>query len=627
MHKHIMLAALLFAGICVTLNAEPNKRKRRKTYADDGVEQFKAPKDQLDYLKSIPEEYRKYFITPKKAIEAWQDDRFGVFIHWDPSCQVTGSVSWARKGPRPHHSSDGKVTKGIPEKVYNSQYKTFNPVKFDADKWVKMVKDAGAKYLVFTSKHHNGFCMFDTPTTDYCIRNTPYKKDICTAVAKACHKYGIKLFWYYSQPDWTEPTYRYDVTSKDFKDKYLKNYMYPQLKQLLTKYGRIEGIWFDGLGMKPQTWESEKMMKLMRENQPDLIVNGRFAPAFLRMGDYDGPENALGRFQVNYPWETCFRIGGAWGYTKNAHPLSLKDAINLLVRCAGNGGNLLLNTGPAPDGTIQASHIKRYLEMGQWLKKYGNSVYGTRGGPYKPGPWGCSTRSKNGNSVYLHILAHWYGKLTLPALPAKILKAEIMTDPSGKVSVVQKNGKLQLQIADAGENELPNPIDTVIKVTIDKKAMDLPIISTVTKSLTIGANVKASSSGKNGNKMTTPDAVVATTLTEFDDGAFVKATWRSDRKDKKPWIEITLEKPALISELSIQEGLYGKNGTVEAFTVSLKSNGQWKEVYQGAKIGGSFSLVLQAPMKADAIRIDFNKFTRFITLNAINAFGPAKEQF
>lgn len=615
----MLLATLVLASSCLSANAG---KKRRSIYdkGDDGVVPFKVPQRQINYLETVPAEYRKYFKTPKKAIEAWQDDKFGVFMHWDPSCQVTGSVSWARKGPRPHHSSDGKVKSGIPEDVYNSQYKTFNPVKFDADKIVKMVKDAGAKYLTFTTKHHNGFCMFDTPTTDYCIRNTPYKKDICAALAKACHKYGIKLFWYYSEPDWTEPTYRYDFNSKEFKEKYLEKYMYPQLKQLVTKYGKIDGIWFDGLGQKPQTWGAEKMLKILRENNPNLIVNSRFAQGNMRMGDFDGPENALGRFQINRPWETCYRIGGAWGYTKNAKPLSLKDAINLLVRCAGNGGNLLLNTGPAPDGTIQESHIKRYLEIGKWLKKYGESIYATRGGPYKSGPWGCSTRSKNKNIIYIHILANWFGDVSLPQLPAKILKAEVITDPQKKVKYFVKKGKLHLQIKGAGHSAVDNPIDTIIKLTLNKKAMDLPIIQTVGKSLTIGATAKASSSGKNGKNLTDPNAVVASNLTDFDDGVFMKSVWRSDRKDKQPWIELQLEKPSLISQLSIQEGRYGAESTVTEFTISLKYKGKWKKVYKGTKLGGSFALILAKPVKSDAIRINFDRTTKFVTLNTINAY-------
>ena len=619
MRTKIIIAGML-SLVCLIGVAKP--KHRRSPYKDNGVEPYKPPKSQIDYLESLPEEYRKYFKTPKKAIEEWQDDRFGVFMHWDPSCQVTGSVSWSRKGPRPHHSSDGKVTRGIPEEVYNSQYKTFNPVKFDADKWVKMVKDAGAKYLVFTTKHHNGFCMFDTPTTEYCIRSTPYKKDICADLAKACHKYGIKLFWYYSQPDWTEPTYRYDFGSKEFKEKYLQNYLYPQLNQLTTKYGHIDGIWFDGLGLRPQTWESEKMMKLLRENQPNLIVNSRFAHAPMRMGDYDGPENALGRFQINRPWETCFRLGGAWGYTKGAKPLSLKDAVALLVRCAGNGGNLLLNTGPAPDGTIQESHIKRYLEIGQWLKKYGESVYKTRGGPYKPGPWGCSTRSKDANVVYLHILAHWYGVLTLPALPAKIEKAEVL-DSSDTVSVSQADGRMTIKYAGAGQ-EIPNPTDTIIKLTLDKKAMSLPVLTSVTGSMTIGASVTASSSGECAHKMTSPDAVVATSPAEFDDGAFVRSVWRSDRQDKTPWIEIKLKKGGLISQIAIKEGRYGGDSTVKAFSISLRSNGKWVEVYKGSKIGSAFAIVLPEPITADAIRLNFTDFSKFITLNAVNAYGLAK---
>ena len=596
--------------------------KHRSIYHDDGItEPYKPPEVQLNYIKTVPKEYLQYFKANPKALEKWRDAKFGVFMHWDPSCQITGGISWARKGRRPHHPSDGKVTKGIPTETYNSQYKTFNPVKFNADRWIKMVKDAGAKYFVFTAKHHNGFCMFDTPTTDYCIRSTPFKRDICKELADACHKYGIMLFWYYSQPDWTEPSYRYELYSKDYNEKYLKGYLYPQLRQLVTKYAPVAGIWFDGLGMSPKAWDAPEMVKMLRTINPDLLFNHRFGRPHMRLGEFDGPENRLGRFQTNRPWETCYCIGGSWGYGGDSDPLPKKDAIGLLIRCAGNGGNLLLNTGPLPDGTINPKHAQRYRDIGDWLKKYGQSIYATRGGPYISAPWGCCTRGKDDNSVYMHILAAgWGGKLSLPDLGAKVVKAECLTYPNKRVGVVQKNGRLYIKID--GLQLDPDSPDTLVKLTLDKRAMDIPVIKTVGPSLTIGSKVSASSSGSCAHKQTTPQALVATQPTEFFDGSYIRAVWRSGSKDKTPWVQFDFKKSGLVDQIAIQEGRYGRPGTVRKFSISLRSHGKWAKVYSGTEIGGKCGIVLDKPVRADAMKIVFEEFTkRDVTINAVDAFS------
>ena len=618
---------VLFGASAFSADKKKKKPQRPPIYKDDGIcEPYEPPRGQMKYLQTVPKEDLKYFQGKPERVEEWRDWKFGVFIHWDPSCQVTGSVSWARKGPRPHHSSDGNVTKGIPEDVYNSQYKTFNPVDFDADAWVKVFKDAGAKYIAFTSKHHNGFCMFDTPTTDYCIRSTPFKRDICKELADACHKYGMHLFWYYSEPDWTEPSYRAPFGSEEFIDKYIHGYMYPQLKQLVTKYAPVDGIWFDGLGLAPQTWDAPEMLKMLRTINPDLIFNHRFGRPPMRLGDFDGPENRIGRFQTNRPWETCYCIGGPWGYSKNATPLSKKDAIQLLIRCSGNGGNLLLNTGPSPKGTIHKEHIERYLDIGKWLGKYGESIYATRGGPYTSGPWGCATRGKDNNYVYLHILGDWRGKLSLPDIGTDVVEANTLTG-EGKAEVKRVNGRLDVAI-EGYDKSKTDGVDTIIRLKLDKKAMDVPIIKSVGPSLTMGADVKASSSGTSAHKETSPNAIIATEPSDFYDGAYVRSVWRSGSGDKKPWLEISFKKPALVDQIGIQEGRYGRRGTVKAFTIFLRSDGEWKEVWKGTTIGPRFGLALEKPVKADAMKIVFDGFSKFVTINAVNAyssFGSGKE--
>ncbi|MHC5058444.1 MAG: alpha-L-fucosidase [Planctomycetota bacterium] len=582
---------------------------------------YAAPAKHASYVASLDKGLLPTLRARPDALEEWQDDRFGVFMHWDPSCQMTGSMSWGRKGRRPHHPSDGTVTRGIPSEVYNSQYKTFMPVGFDANQWVRMVKDSGARYLVFTAKHHNGFCMFESGVTGYDIMASPFKRDICAELAAACRRYGIKIHWYYSQPDWTEPMYRAEYPSKAF-DRFVDEFLYPQLRELVTNCGRIDGIWFDGLGKHPDMWRSAEMLKLLRDIQPHLVVNHRLAPRNWRMGDFDGPENEIGRFQINRPWETCAKIGGGWGYSGDSRPYSIADAVGLLVRCAGGGGNLLLNTGPAPDGTINPRHVERYLQIGSWLKQYGESVYATRGGPYTPGPWGCSTRSKDGNTVYLHVLGSWAGELSLPDLPAKVVSSRVLT--GGSVRVAQKGGRLEITLDNfngARPDTIVHEYDTIVALELDCRAMDLPVVRSVGDSLTIGADARASSCGVSRQVMTKAEAVVATDATDFDEGNYIRAVWCAGSTDPKPWLEVRLKKAFSFDQVQIQEGRYGSDSSVKSFSISVQSGGRWVRVHEGREIGGTFGLVLPEPVVSDALRVEFNDHSRAVTLNAVNIYS------
>ena len=586
---------------------------------DDGsTEPYAPPKEHLEYVDHLDRALLPTLKADPTMIEQWQDDRFGVFMHWDPSCQLTGAVSWSRNGRRPHHSSDGTVTKGIDNELYNGLHRTFNPVKFDADQWVRMIKASGAKYFVFTAKHHQGFCMFDSTVTDYDVMNTPFGRDVCKELADACHEHDIKLFFYYSQPDWTEQRYYADYPSAEF-DRYIDEFLYPQLRELATGYGKLGGIWFDGLGKHPDMWRTPKMLKMLREIQPHMVFNHRCAPRHWRFADFDGPEGQIGRFQTNRPWETCTKIGGGWGWGGYGPGMNLADCVGLLVRCAGNGGNLLLNTGPAPDGTINPRHVERYLQMGAWLGQFGESIYATRGGPYRPGPWGCATRSKEGNTVYLHILAHWNGVIRLPDLPAKVVANRVLT--GGTATVTQADGQLTVAIDPherRGREFLLHDFDTVIALDFDSLAMTLPIVGSVGESLTVGAVASASSqSGPDRSAQ----SLVANDLTEFSEGIFVKQRWSPDRKDEEPWVQLDLTAPAPISQIAIQEGKYGSTSSVQAFTISLRFDGEWHTIYRGDTIGGSFGLVLPEAQIADAIRLDFERWSGRISINQVNAYG------
>ncbi|MBO0798287.1 MAG: alpha-L-fucosidase [Blastocatellia bacterium] len=365
----------------------------------------------------------------------FQDAKFGLFIHWGVY-SVLGKGEWVM--------NNDKMTVSEYEKLPPQ----FNPTKFDPVKWVALAKAAGMKYITITSKHHDGFAMFDSKLTDWdIVDRTPYGKDVLKMLAEECRKQGIKLFFYHSQLDWHSPDYfprgRTGLTagrpeSGDWY-KYL-DYMDGQLKELLTNYGPIGGIWFDGMWDKPDAdWRLEQTYKLIHDLQPAALVGSNhhlkpFPGEDFQMFEKDLPGQKTASFNENsevgdLPLETCETINGAWGYNSGDKKFkSTKELIHYLVRAAGYNANFLLNVGPKPDGEIQPEFETRLKEIGRWLDKNGESIYGTRGGPLTPRPWGVTTRK--GNKVYLHIL-NWQDQvLSMPKMPQKVKSAKFLKDGS-----------------------------------------------------------------------------------------------------------------------------------------------------------------------------------------------------
>ena len=575
---------------------------------DDGIEPYKPHPQYTDYYKKASPEEVSFKDAKAESLEAWMDMGFGVFIHWDHSSQIPDAMSWGRKGARPRHPSDGKVNRGYDEQAYNDLAKTFNPTEFDATAWVKVIKDAGAKYMVFTAKHHAGFSMFDSKVSKFDIMDaSPFKRDVCKELADACQKAGIKVGWYYSQPDWYQPDYADDKSYQRYVDEFL----YPQIKELLTNYGHIDIMWFDGLGMSPKMWNAAKLLKMMRTLQPDLVVNHRFAHPPWRFGDFDGPEQRLGRFQINRPWETCSVIGGRWGWGGDLPPMTLKDCITSLVRTRGNGGNLLLNTGPDAKGKIIASHIERYKEMGQWLQLYGESYYATRGGPYMPGAWGSCTRSKDGKKIYLHILASFDGTLTLPNLPSKVLAAKALN--GGNVKFSQSKDLLKIEV------DKIDPINTVIALELETPVTGA--IASVGDNLTTGAKVSASSE-RSGNPVS---ALISSSATEFSEGILIKKDWAPKPGDNKPWVEVQFKNGSqLFNQIQINYGSkYGTLVQTAPFDILYKKGDQWIKAHSSKSLNLDTGIVLKESVKTNAVRIQFGS-AKAVRLKDITIFGPAK---
>ncbi len=404
---------------------------------------------------------KDYLNAGEQYIQAWREMKFGLFIHWGPVSLKGTEIGWSRGGER-----RGRTGKGsIPIEAYDNLYKQFNPVRFDADEWVQVAKDAGMKYLVFTSKHHDGFSMFDSKVTDYKISNSPFKRDVVKELADACHKTGLKLGYYYSPVDWYHPDYRTENHSR-----YIE-FMHTQLREICSNYGSIDIIWFDGLGGTAEDWDSENLFKMIRQLQPKVIINNRAGlPA-----DHDTPEQKIGKFQNDRPWETCMTICRQWAWKPNDRMKSLEQCIQTLVKTVGGDGNLLFNVGPMPDGRIESRQVERLREMGIWLEKYGRSIYGARGGPFKPGPWGVSTYK--GNTVYVHIL-NWTGeKLTLPGIPKRIVRSSILT--GGTVRVNQTADSIEISVPENDRRE----IDTIIKLQLNGPAGKLSPVGLPSASL------------------------------------------------------------------------------------------------------------------------------------------------
>jgi alpha-L-fucosidase len=348
----------------------------------------------------------------------WREARFGMFIHWG-IYSVLGRGEWVMHNER------------IPLEQYEGLASRFDPADFDAREWVQLARDAGQSYIVITAKHHDGFCMFDSALTDYDIMSTPFGRDVLKELAEECHRQGIRIGWYYSIMDWHHPDYLprrdWDERPPDGAD-YGRHidYVKGQLRELLTDYGEIAVIWFDGGWEHPaEEHRAEEVMAMIRELQPRVIVNNRLG---LR-GDYETPEQEIPEAaRPGRDWETCMTINYHWGYAANDdHHKSVEELLFDLVDVASKGGNFLLNVGPRPDGTIQAEHRERLRAVGAWLARNGESVYGTTAGPFRRLPWGRCT-AKPGR-LYLHVL-HWpgSGQLEVPGLNNEVTHAYLLSD-------------------------------------------------------------------------------------------------------------------------------------------------------------------------------------------------------
>lgn len=394
-----------------------------------------------------------------EAREWFQDAKFGLFVHWGVY-SLLGKQEWVME------------TDTFTVEEYEKLPGQFYPVNFDPDEWCRMAKDAGMQYITITSKHHDGFAMYDSKISDYdIVDSTPYGKDVLKMLAEACERHGLKLFFYHSQLDWHHPDYyprgrTGQSTGRPDSgewEKYL-DYMDAQLAELCTGYGRIGGIWFDGMWDKPDAdWRLGKTYKMIHNLAPWAMVGSNHHVKPYPGEDFQMFERGLpgkdpwGKGGVSaLPLETCETLNKHWGYNWSDKEFkSVRELIHYLVKAAGNNANFLLNVGPRPDGTIQEEFRERLAAMGDWLETNGESVYGTRGGPVPPRSWGVTTHT--GNAVYLHVLSETDELIALPDLGRKV---KTITTLDGKEVTFNKteNGLL-IKVPDKRDT-----YDTVLKV-------------------------------------------------------------------------------------------------------------------------------------------------------------------
>jgi alpha-L-fucosidase len=525
--------------------------------------------------------------TDADALGRWREMRFGMFIHWGPVSLKGTEIGWSRGGERRGTGGTGE----IPVEVYDNLYKQFNPVEFNAAEWVQIAKDAGMRYLVFTSKHHDGFCMFDTQLSDYKITNSPFKRDVVGELAAACHEGGLRLGYYYSPVDWHHPDYR---TASH--QRYIE-YLHGQLREICSNYGQIDIVWFDGLGGTAKDWDSENLFKIIRTLQPHVIINNRAGlPA-----DHDTPEQTIGGFQRDRPWETCMTICQQWAWKPNDRMKSLKECIQTLVRVVGGDGNLLFNVGPMPDGRIEPRQVDRLKEMGDWLRQYGESIYGTRGGPFKTAAWLASTYRDN--VIYVHILGWPSEVITLPALPKRITASSLLL--GGGVNVRQTDEAVEIRVVPRNRSE----IDTIVKLELDGPAGEIEPLALSSGSLAAGKTATASNVFQNSSAHGPGKA--------FDDDPGTR--WATDSGVKQAWLGVDLGKPMTFGSVSLSEA-YDR---VRRFELQYQDGATWKTFLPGTRIGEKFTQTF-APVTAQHVRLNILEATDGPTIWEFQLMAPGK---
>lgn len=424
------------------------------------------------YQPFTEEEWGEYPFASDEDLKWFKDAKFGLFLHVGICAVGKVDLSWPRHTRKMPDPGQGH----IPDEVYDSWVNELKLEDFDAREWIKLAKDGGMKYVVITTKHHDGFHMWDTDFSEYKITNYQFKRDYIKELVDACHDMDMKVGLYFSQRDWTHPDYlpvdpevanripkapywemkaglEYNVPSKH--KKYIE-YMHNAVEELMIKYGEIDVLWWDSCwfgGMyRKEMWNSDKIDNRVKELQPHILINNRASIP----GDFDTPECVVGMFQNSRPWETCMPLSNSWAWT-DQKAKSFKTIIGQLLRCVCGDGNYLLSIGAMPNGRFANPEIERVHQIGNWLKAYGESVYDTVGGPWLPDFWGGSCYKNN--VVYLHITdCKDIDEIDLAPIANKIMSYECLTGEDIIIEQTEKN-----TVVKVNKSELNN-VDIIVKL-------------------------------------------------------------------------------------------------------------------------------------------------------------------
>jgi len=435
---------------------------------------------------STPRDFTKE--TPAQLAKrmAWFNDaRFGLFIHWGVYSVPAGE--W--QGKTNYGEWFMEETK-MPVSQYEKFAQQFDPVKFNAKEWVSIAKNAGMKYIVITSKHHDGFGMFRSDLTDWCIKSTPFQRDPLTELSAACRQAGLTFCTYHSIMDWHHPdwckrrAWNDKATGEPNMDRYVQ-FMKGQLKEIISNYGPLGIMWFDGEWEEPWTHDrGVDLYNYVRSLQRNIIVNNRVGKGRAGMdgmdkakgvGDYGTPEQEIPPtgFGPGVYWESCMTMNRHWGYNKcDQDWKSTEMLVRNLIDCASKGGNYLLNVGPTSEGLIPGPSVERLAAIGRWMKVNGQAIYGTKASPFTRTPWGRCTKkvTRNGATLYLHVF-NWPadGQLVVPGLKNPVQKAWLLADPKKKSLATTRAGN---DIVASVPTSAPDAISSTVVLKV-KGALDI----------------------------------------------------------------------------------------------------------------------------------------------------------
>ncbi|MFH4967433.1 alpha-L-fucosidase [Gaetbulibacter sp. M240] len=482
----------------------------------------------------------------------WKEAKFGMFIHWGVYSVPAGIY----KGKEVLGIGEWIMNHGrIPVQDYKAYARQFNPVKYDPESWVKLAKDTGMKYLIITSKHHDGFALFDSKVSGWNVVDaTPYGKDLLKPLAEACHREGIKLGFYYSQAqDWNNPGGaaakggHWDVAQQGNMDEYLANVAVPQVQEILKNYGEVNILWWD-TPIKMTKERADKFLPVINQ-YPSLITNNRLGGGY--NGDTDTPEQFVP--QTGFPgrnWETCMTMNDTWGYKSTDNNWkSTKIILQTFIDIVSKGGNYLLNVGPTSQGLIPQPSIDRLKEVGLWMKLNGESIYGTTASPFQYLPWGRCTQK--GNKLYLHVF-DWPddGELAVPLLN-RVTKAYLLTAPDLALEVRKTRLKNSINLPLTA----PDKNVSVIALEVEGEPLVLPLPSAGKK--VISSSTKA---GTNPAYLTDGDP---------------KNKWQPSEDDGNPWLEIDLGKEISIGAISVVEPWHTWDKRSQIIEIQYRKDGIW----------------------------------------------------